>query len=113
MIRRPPRSTLFPYTTLFRSEALGYLVKVPLVYTNVALANWRAFTSLGVDRVPCPGSYHSSVRLNPVANIGAYRAPRSPDAPILIQMVRTPCQPGLAERDPHPAGRRDVLASHS
>src|SRR3712207_8860430 len=23
MIRRPPRSTLFPYTTLFRSEAKG------------------------------------------------------------------------------------------
>src|SRR5256885_9334865 len=23
MIRRPPRSTLFPYTTLFRSEAVG------------------------------------------------------------------------------------------
>src|SRR2546430_10985882 len=25
MIRRPPRSTLFPYTTLFRSEILCYL----------------------------------------------------------------------------------------
>src|SRR5256885_13251063 len=25
MIRRPPRSTLFPYTTLFRSEKLGEL----------------------------------------------------------------------------------------
>ena len=25
MIRRPPRSTLFPYTTLFRSEAAGEL----------------------------------------------------------------------------------------
>src|SRR3712207_7911202 len=24
MIRRPPRSTLFPYTTLFRSAASGY-----------------------------------------------------------------------------------------
>src|SRR2546429_5528036 len=24
MIRRPPRSTLFPYTTLFRSKSLGY-----------------------------------------------------------------------------------------
>src|SRR3712207_7231695 len=24
MIRRPPRSTLFPYTTLFRSGVLGY-----------------------------------------------------------------------------------------
>src|SRR2546429_7352946 len=23
MIRRPPRSTLFPYTTLFRSDAVG------------------------------------------------------------------------------------------
>src|SRR2546422_6910616 len=26
MIRRPPRSTLFPYTTLFRSEALRLIV---------------------------------------------------------------------------------------
>src|SRR5689334_21635073 len=26
MLRRPPRSTLFPYTTLFRSEALATLV---------------------------------------------------------------------------------------
>src|SRR2546430_17631245 len=26
MIRRPPRSTLFPYTTLFRSQALEVLV---------------------------------------------------------------------------------------
>src|SRR5690554_7438481 len=24
MLRRPPRSTLFPYTTLFRSETSGY-----------------------------------------------------------------------------------------
>src|SRR5687767_15774663 len=26
MIRRPPRSTLFPYTTLFRSEALPFTI---------------------------------------------------------------------------------------
>src|SRR3712207_7911163 len=26
MIRRPPRSTLFPYTTLFRSYVLGILI---------------------------------------------------------------------------------------
>src|SRR3712207_7350210 len=25
MIRRPPRSTLFPYTTLFRSRGMGFL----------------------------------------------------------------------------------------
>src|SRR2546427_1489927 len=27
MIRRPPRSTLFPYTTLFRSHTTGILVR--------------------------------------------------------------------------------------
>src|SRR2546425_2171772 len=29
MIRRPPRSTLFPYTTLFRSSELANILKVP------------------------------------------------------------------------------------
>src|SRR3712207_8355955 len=28
MIRRPPRSTLFPYTTLFRSMVIGFAVFV-------------------------------------------------------------------------------------
>src|SRR5260221_2317512 len=31
MIRRPPRSTLFPYTTLFRSQQLAVLRSVPSV----------------------------------------------------------------------------------
>src|SRR3712207_8704889 len=30
MIRRPPRSTLFPYTTLFRSRGAVELLRVPL-----------------------------------------------------------------------------------
>src|SRR3712207_7325501 len=30
MIRRPPRSTLFPYTTLFRSERAGLAVRQPV-----------------------------------------------------------------------------------
>src|SRR2546428_13504886 len=29
MIRRPPRSTLFPYTTLFRSAILGEVCTLP------------------------------------------------------------------------------------
>src|SRR3712207_7372897 len=29
MIRRPPRSTLFPYTTLFRSVGLAWIILVP------------------------------------------------------------------------------------
>src|SRR3989442_4944666 len=39
MIRRPPRSTLFPYTTLFRSEAWGRgaTIRLMLVEKNVPL----------------------------------------------------------------------------
>src|SRR3712207_8513359 len=37
MIRRPPRSTLFPYTTLFRSKADAALRRMPSVSgANVA-----------------------------------------------------------------------------
>src|SRR2546427_6407157 len=36
MIRRPPRSTLFPYTTLFRSEGiLGTPVETPILLQGV------------------------------------------------------------------------------
>ena len=33
MIRRPPRSTLFPYTTLFRSHGEAILVNIPRKFT--------------------------------------------------------------------------------
>src|SRR3712207_8967614 len=33
MIRRPPRSTLFPYTTLFRSSRAGLPAALPSLYT--------------------------------------------------------------------------------
>src|ERR1035438_10615483 len=36
MIRRPPRSTLFPYTTLFRScISLRYYMEIPTVYCKI------------------------------------------------------------------------------
>src|SRR3712207_8198712 len=35
MIRRPPRSTLFPYTTLFRSLAAGCAAIVLLAYIGI------------------------------------------------------------------------------
>src|SRR2546427_8303262 len=47
MIRRPPRSTLFPYTTLFRSEELTFDHVVPIAkggrktWENIVTACWR------------------------------------------------------------------------
>jgi spermidine dehydrogenase len=94
-----------------QKAALRYQVKVPLVYTNVALSNWRAFADLKVFEIYCPGSFHSKVVLNPVTDIGGYRSPRSPDEPILVRMVRTPCYPGLPERDQHRKGREELLTT--
>src|SRR3712207_6899379 len=39
MIRRPPRSTLFPYTTLFRSEPVPLPRVVPLDAVGLLLAD--------------------------------------------------------------------------
>jgi spermidine dehydrogenase len=92
-------------------DALRQVVKTPLVYTTVALANWRAFRELGAADVYAPGGYHTAFRLNPTVDIGAYRSPRHPDEPMLIRMTRTPCQPGLPEEEQHRVGRADLLAT--
>src|SRR3712207_8619036 len=50
MIRRPPRSTLFPYTTLFRSHGLGAgdidLWEINEAFAGVVVASADA---LGID----------------------------------------------------------------
>jgi spermidine dehydrogenase len=94
-----------------QKEALHALVKGPLVYTSVALANWRAFDALKLHRVYAPGSYHTYFHLNPHVNVGNYKSTTSPQDPILVHMVRTPCQPGLAEHDQNRAGRAEILAT--
>src|SRR5258708_24886205 len=45
MIRRPPRSTLFPYTTLFRSHTDSLAYKPGAQYTNWELSSDRANAS--------------------------------------------------------------------
>src|SRR5258708_23816919 len=39
MIRRPPRSTLFPYTTLFRSVSAAAPVNAPFTWPNNSLSS--------------------------------------------------------------------------
>src|SRR3712207_8815223 len=42
MIRRPPRSTLFPYTTLFRSLIFGFLIFfVARQWSNLPDFDWH------------------------------------------------------------------------
>jgi spermidine dehydrogenase len=94
-----------------QQAALHSLVKAPLVYTSVAVRNWRAFQKLGIYSVYAPGSYHTSIRLNAKVEIGSYRSPANPDEPMLVHMVRTPCKPGLSEYEQNKAGRAELLAT--
>jgi spermidine dehydrogenase len=94
-----------------QKDALHYGVKVPLVYTVVGLHNWNIFHKLGVRGVSCPGMYHSSLGLDQAVKIGNYTPPQSPDEPILVRMLRTPCQPGLSPREQQRAGHYELLAT--
>ena len=102
---------LCPELPEVQKAALRSLVKVPLVYTSVALRNWHAFHKLGIFAVRAPAGYHTYFRLNPAVDIGSYTTERSPDRPILVHMVRTPCRPGLPEHDQNRAGQAELLAT--
>jgi spermidine dehydrogenase len=102
---------LCPELPASQQEALHSLVKTPLVYTTVALRNWLAFDRLKVHSVNSPGGYHTNFRLNPHVNIGAYRSVASPQEPILLHMVRTPCKAGLPEHDQNRVGRTELLTT--
>src|SRR5256885_17030312 len=70
MIRRPPRSTLFPYTTLFRSRALGgFDESVPLYLDDMDLC--KRLGALGrlryLSGVPLLHHYSVSTRKQPRA----------------------------------------------
>jgi spermidine dehydrogenase len=94
-----------------QKAALHSLVKTPLVYTSVALRDWTAFHKLGVSGFQAPGGYHTYAVLNPAVDIGAVTAERSPEKPVLVHMVRTPCKPGLSEHEQNKAGRAELLAT--
>jgi spermidine dehydrogenase len=102
---------LCPELPQAQQAALHQLVKAPLVYTSVALRDWRAFAKLGVRDIYCPGSYHTGIQLNESVDIGGYRTPRNPRQPTLIRMERIPCAPGLSEFDQNRAGRAELLAT--
>src|SRR5258708_29895306 len=81
MIRRPPRSTLFPYTTLFRSRTAtvldSFVSKLPMRHfleTNqgIAFARNRAALEARGERNPLVRLDRKSTRLNSSHQIISY-----------------------------------------
>jgi len=91
--------------------ALSYLVKAPLVYTHVAIANWTSLQKLGIHQVVSPGSYHCYTALDFPVSLGEYRFPSNPQEPMVLFMLRTPCKPGLPARDQHRVGRAELMTT--
>jgi len=92
-----------------QKEALAYLVKAPLVYTHVALRSWTAFQKLGIHQIVAPASYHTYVTLDFPVSLGQYQFPSKPEEPMVLFMLRTPCKPGLPQREQHRAGRNELM----
>src|SRR3712207_8953452 len=68
MIRRPPRSTLFPYTTLFRSLDVRHSVEELLETFNTFVGSYQMLPSpdarLNVEPLYNAGTDRKSTRLN-------------------------------------------------
>src|SRR3712207_8580247 len=83
MIRRPPRSTLFPYTTLFRSEVLrlGHKLLTPQRGQPPYAARDRTHVPNSLDDVAGPGF-----------TLRADHGRSLTDAPQRLAQVRRPTQ---------------------
>src|SRR5258708_21840107 len=77
MIRRPPRSTLFPYTTLFRSVAQGFhWIIAALIVVQFTLGWTAGFLPIGARKPGRPAQRElkdrKSTRLNSSHQIISY-----------------------------------------
>ena len=95
-----------------QKEALHFGVKVPYLYTHVAIQNWRVFQKLGIHHIVAPGSYHTYVALDFPVSLGEYKFPSNPDDPMVLFMLRSPCQPGLPRCDQYRVGRAELYSTH-
>jgi spermidine dehydrogenase len=94
-----------------QKEALAYAVKIPLVYTNVQIRNWKAFQKLGLSSIYAPGAYFSNIMLDFPVSMGGYKFPSSPDESCVLHLLRTPCKPGLPCKDQYRAGRWELFTT--
>jgi len=100
---------LVPELPTKQKEALGYGVKGPLVYTNVALRNWTSFQKLGIRGVSAPTMFHSEMGLSEAASLGELHHAQTPEEPIVVQMAKYMNAPGLPRKKQHWQGRMELF----
>src|SRR2546422_5333680 len=86
MIRRPPRSTLFPYTTLFRSLSVGRVARIHI-------------------RVHDSRSANEAARVAKVVRDAGKQAAQTPDAMLHRELAQPQRRGGGHAAHPRPAAR--------
>ena len=94
-----------------QKEALASAQKVPLLYTNVAIRDWKSFEKLGANSIYAPGMYHTFVNLDLPVSIGGYECSHKPEEPIVVHMMKAACHPGLPSRQQHTFGRIELYTT--
>lgn len=94
-------------------EALAWQVKTPMLYSSVALRNWRAWKQLGVGGIVSPSGYHTNAMLDFPVSLGDYQFSASPDEPIMVHMERFfyLADKGLTQKQQHRAGRLELYST--
>jgi spermidine dehydrogenase len=108
-------NTMIPYLApdlpAKQKEALAFAIKAPIVYTSVALRNWTSFQKLGISTVSAPTMFNPTVALTEAASLGGLQHAQTPEEPIAVRMVRTPCSPGKTRKEQHRAGRMELMST--
>jgi spermidine dehydrogenase len=105
--------SICPELPAAQREALAKQVKSPILYSTVALNNWRAWKKLGVGAVVAPTSYHINAMLDFPVNIGEYKYASEPDDPIVVHMERFPhrANQGISVREQRRLGQQELYAT--
>lgn len=92
-----------------QKQGLAYNVKVPLVYTNVQIKNWKAFEKLKVHEVRCPGAFFSEVAMDFPVSMGGYQFTQKSHESCVLHMQYVPVGPGSTAREKQRTGRMKLL----
>jgi spermidine dehydrogenase len=91
--------------------ALAKQVKVPLVYTNVVLRQWRALKELGIGQCFAPNMFHQNMMVDFPVSMGSYRFSPGPDEPVVLHLSSAFGQSGLPPADQFRIGRARLLGT--
>src|SRR5438094_5793147 len=84
MIRRPPRSTLFPYTTLFRSALLQ---RIFLMSSLMLLLVWLIFFMVLIKLLPILGKISTTPEAASVTTRSEERFSRNAETDLVCRLL--------------------------